>query len=345
MRSLTELSLNITEEEYRELSQLSYSTLAKYEKGGFSSIPKLFEETPTTDALIFGSAVDTIITQGREVFEDKFYVADLILPADAVILIIKYLLSEREEQTLEEITDDIIIDKCNEYGYCTKMSDAIRVARIREGATYYNIVKASRNKTVIATKMYYEIMRVVNCLLDGAMSKYLQPKSEGKAIEFLYQQKFITNLDGLEVKMMADLLIVNHEKKMIIPIDLKTTGMPEYYFPHKYLDNRYDIQAKLYWHILRDVLDKDAYFKDFTLLDFRFIVINKNSLTPLMFVDKECSCSNDTTITFKSGKILTLRNPITIGKELKYYLDTAATLPNGFTQNEPVDIYKMLINE
>ena len=54
-------------------------------------------------------------------------------------------------------------------------------------------------------------------------SKYLQHTEEGSNIEFLYQQKFLTNLDGLDVRCMFDLLIVNHTKKIIIPIDLKTS--------------------------------------------------------------------------------------------------------------------------
>ncbi len=267
-----------------------------------------------------------------------------MVPADAIALIIQYLL-DREEKTMEEIPDSVILAWCDSLGYCARMSSAVRIARVRDASDYYNVCKASKSKTVLTTQTYYEVIQTVNALLDGPMRKYLQPKSEGGNIEFLYQQKFTTTIDGLEVKMMADLLIVNHEKKMIIPIDLKTTGMPEYYFPHKYLDNRYDIQAKLYWHILRNVLNKDDYFKDFTLLDFRFIVVNKDKLTPLMFVDKECSYDDDTVITFKSGRVLTLRNPITIGKELKHYLDTAATLPDGFTQNEPVDIYETLTND
>ena len=343
-RSLTELSLNISEEMYRDMPQLSYSTIAKYEKGGFSSIPKLFEEASPTDALMFGSAVDTIITKGAYEFKEKFYVADIVSPSEALLLIVNNLLN-CTEQTFEEITDDAILNVCNDLGYCSKMTDAVRVQRVREGCTkFYNAVKASAGKTVITNKMYEDVLHTVNALLDGPMSKYLQPEREQHPIEFLYQQKFNTILEGLEVKMMADLLIINHEKKMIIPIDLKTTSLPEYCFPQKYLENRYDIQAKLYWHILRDVLDKDDYFKDFTLLNFRFIVINKNSLTPLMFEDDRCVNMKEEEITFKSGRKLILRDPITIGKELKHYLDTAATLPDGFDQHQPVNIYNILLN-
>lgn len=346
MRSLTELSLNISEEMYRELPQLSYSTLARYEKGGFSSISKLFEEIQPTDSIIFGSAVDTMITEGFNKFTDKFYVADFELPSDTLVAITNMLLATRQEKDFDEVPDSSILDACNELKYSANLKDNTRVEKVRKECTkLYNIKKESEGKIIISSSVYNNVLYTVNALKDGPISKYLQPKSEGGKIEFLYQQKFTTTLDGLDVKMMADLLVVNHDMKMIIPIDLKTTGMPEYYFPQRYLDNRYDIQAKLYWHILRDVLDKDDYFKDFKLLNFRFIVVNKNTLTPLMFEDDRCTEMGENEITFKSGRKLILRDPITIGKELKHYLDTAATLPDGFTQDKPVNIYEILTNE
>ena len=45
----------------------------------------------------------------------------------------------------------------------------------------------------------------------------------------------------------------------------------------------YMIQARLYWRLLRATMDEDDYFKDFKLEDYRFIVVNKESLTPLVW--------------------------------------------------------------
>ena len=43
MKSLKEIALPITEEEYRNDGKLHYSTLATYERGGFSSLKTLFD--------------------------------------------------------------------------------------------------------------------------------------------------------------------------------------------------------------------------------------------------------------------------------------------------------------
>ena len=42
MKNFKALSLNITEEEYRADSALSYSILARYEREGFNNLDKLF---------------------------------------------------------------------------------------------------------------------------------------------------------------------------------------------------------------------------------------------------------------------------------------------------------------
>ena len=53
MRSLKDISLNISEEEYRKMPELSYSTLAKYERGGFNSLSTLFDKVESP-SLLFG---------------------------------------------------------------------------------------------------------------------------------------------------------------------------------------------------------------------------------------------------------------------------------------------------
>ena len=69
MKSLYDISWQVSEKEYRADPALSYSTLARYEREGFNNLDKLFDrlETPS---LTFGSAVDSIITGGQEEFDE-----------------------------------------------------------------------------------------------------------------------------------------------------------------------------------------------------------------------------------------------------------------------------------
>ena len=88
-----------------------------------------------------------------------------------------------------------------------------------------------------------------------------------------------------------------------------------------------DIQARLYWRIIRAIMDADEYFKDFKLLPYQFIVANRTTLVPLVWGFP----LTDTTGTLKVGKQgqIELRDPCTIGEELSFYLDNRPKVPAG----------------
>jgi len=85
------------------------------------------------------------------------------------------------------------------------------------------------------------------------------------------------------------------------------------------------IQSRLYWRVLRDNLDRDPYFKDFELLDYRFIVVNKETLTPLVWEFPLTKSYG--TLVDEEGK--EYRDPFEIGKELRHYLDDRPKVPDG----------------
>lgn len=344
-KSLAELALNISEKEYRDLPYLSYSILARYEKGGFSAIPHLYDKIES-EALTFGSMVDTIITEGMEKFNEKFVVADFNIPTESVKNVVDALLNAVTEDNIEDVSDNDILSICDIVGYQPKWNTKTRVEKIRTfGGEYFNCVRAIGERTVVSNEVYQSVLATVGALKNNLSSaKYLQQTDEKTGLEFLYQQKFVANIEGLDVKSMMDLIIVFHNKKAIMPVDLKTTSVPEYDFQRKFIENRYDIQSRLYYRILEDAIRKDDYFKDFDLLNFRFLVINKNSLTPMVFEDELCSKSGHLDIVFNNGYKKVLRDPVTIGKELKYYLNTDAKVPEGLNVNVPNKIYKRIIS-
>ena len=331
MKSLKDLSLQISEEQYRENPALSYSTLARYEKGGFNSISHLFDRQDS-DSLTFGSMVDTIITEGMERFNEKFAIANFNIPSETVKEIADSIINDFPELTnLDEVEDSLILERCNRLEYQPRWKDETRISKIREQSyDYFNFMAQVNGRKIVSDNMYQEALATVSSLKTHPQTqKYLHPFNSDGDVEFLYQQKFKTTLDGLDVKCMFDLIVVSHVKKLIIPIDLKTTSLNEYDFPKRYLENHYDIQSRLYYRILKNIIEQDDYFKDFKICDFRFIVINKNTRFPLVFSDEKCSLSGDLELVFKNGRKNVLRDPIVIGKELKKLLDSEAVVPDG----------------
>lgn len=98
--------------------------------------------------------------------------------------------------------------------------------------------------------------------------------------------------------------------------------------------NIMQIQARIYWRLIRQLMDKDEYFKDFTLKDFRFIVVN-NIDNPIPLVWKfagSCSLGD-----LKIGNRV-LRDPEKVGEELTYYLENRPQVPIGISIDKPNSI-------
>ena len=137
------------------------------------------------------------------------------------------------------------------------------------------------------------------------------------------------------------LIIVDHKNKVIIPCDLKTSSKKEWKFYKSFIEWNYWIQAQLYWYIIRQNLDKDEVYKDYKLLDYRFIVISRNSRMPLVWIYPDTQAITDCTYGSKGQYVC--RNWRTIVKELHYYLTHSAEYPIGV--NEMNDIRGWLNQE
>ena len=105
-----------------------------------------------------------------------------------------------------------------------------------------------------------------------------------------------------------------------------------------------DIQARLYWANIRQNMDKDPYFKDFELLDYRFIVVNRKTLCPLVWTYPYTRRLTEDLTFGKDGNIL-FRSPLKIGEELSYYLSSRPVLPIGIKRDDSNDIVEWLNKE
>lgn len=341
-KSLKDISWNISEEEYRKDPALSYSILAKYEREGFNNLDKLFEKIESP-SLVFGSAVDTLITGSEEDFNKQFMVAQLdITLSDTLILITKKLFDTWKDSfdNLKNIPDNLLLESIQDIPWNNHWLDKTKVKKIKEDcASYYKLLYLAAGRTIISTSTYNEVLNVVDKLKSSKATKFnFEEDPFNDNIEKFYQLKFKASFEKVDYRCMADLLIVLHDTKVIVPIDLKTSYKPEWDFYKSFIEWRYDIQARLYWKIIRQNMDKDPYFKDFKLSDYRFIVINKKTLTPLVWIFPQTQSVTE----IKIKDDLVLRHPFIIGKELKHYLDDKPTVPDEIELYELNDLSKWL---
>lgn len=335
-KSLRDISWQVTEPEYRADPALSYSTLSRYEREGFNNLDKLFEriESPS---LTFGSAVDTLLTGSEKEFNEQFFVAQLDNPlSDTLITITKKLFDtwKDEHTNIKDISDDKLIETISDISWNNHWQDKTRAKKIKEDcAAYYKLLYLSEGKTILNTYIYQDVINTVDRLRSADSTRFYfeQDNIFDDNIERLYQLKFKATFNNVDYRCMSDLLVVIHDRKLVVPVDLKTSYKPEWDFYKSFVEWRYDIQGRLYWRIIRYNMDQDPYFKDFKLADYRFIVANRKTLTPLVWLFEG---------TQKIGEIVTkdnviLRDPFTIGEELNGYLINKPSVPNGIELIKP----------
>lgn len=335
-KSLKDISWQVTEPEYRKDPALSYSTLARYEREGFNNLDKLFERVESP-SLVFGSCVDTLITGSEEEFNEHFMVAQLDTPpSDTLVTITKKLFEEWSSTypNLTDIPNDVIITTIQDIPWNNHWLPATRAKKIKEDcAAYYKLLYLSEGKTILNSYVYQDVLNTVDKLRSSDATRFYFEADNvfDDNIERLYQLKFKATLNGVDYRCMSDLLIVIHDKKLVVPVDLKTSYKPEWDFYKSFVEWRYDIQGRLYWRIIRYNMDQDPYFKDFKLADYRFIVANKKTLTPLVWLFEGTQKIGD--IVTKDNVIL--RDPFTIGEELNGYLIERPAVPNGIELIKP----------
>lgn len=321
MKSIKELAWNVSEPEYRADPAISYSTISRFEREGWRKLDSLFDKIETP-SLTFGSAVDTKLTDGDEAFNERFIVCDFPPLSDTLVSITKFLhKSFHEDYRKLSMIDDTEISRAAlmfNY-YANPKYENYRIKSIKDNCEeYYSLLTLAGDKTVLSQSDYSDVMTCVDELKTNPATKYFFSINPFEThIEKLFQLKFKGEYMNIPVRCMFDEIIVDHEKKIIYPIDLKTTGHPEEEFESSFTTWRYDIQAKLYSYILQQCLNKDEYFKDFKIQPYQFVVINRKTVAPVVWIYE--GNFEETDLKDERGTIL--RDWRKILYELHYYLN------------------------
>lgn len=321
------ISWDVPESVYRSDPAYSYSTLAKFHREGFAGLDTLFDKV-STPSLTFGSVVDSLLTGGKAEFKDRFLVADVPALSANLSSIVNTLYAKYGEkfESLAEIPDSFISEVAKDCGYYADSKWANqRVKKVREECSdMYEIMHKAEGKEVISSEVFEDAVACVTKLRNSKMTKNYFAESGSDNLERLYQLKFKGTWKDYSVRCMADLIIVDHKNKRVIPCDLKTSGHNEWDFSESFKQWGYWIQAELYWYIIRQNMDKSSVFKDYVLEDYRFIVINRNNRKPMVWKFENSSDSN----TRKIGYTV-LKSWQELLPELDGYLAERPEYPNG----------------
>lgn len=331
VKRLFDISWDVDEPTYRADEALSYSTIAKFAREGFNKLDTLFNKLDTP-SLTFGSAVDALITGGQEEFDNGFMVADFPPITDSVLKMVRAAFNKfsTKYRQLNDIPTQDLIDLSEELAYQLNWKPETRAKVVKEqGSEYYSLMYAAGERKILDTGTKELVDLAVDALKNKPATKFYFAPNNPFNQRFVreYQLKFKATFNGVNYRCMADLLLVDHERKIVYPIDLKTSSHTEWDFYESFIQWRYDIQSRLYWRIIRDNMDKDPIFKDYKLADYKFIVVNKFTLTPLVWKFEDTQKTG--TLVYGRKQQIELRDPFELGEELHSYLSSRPAVPIG----------------
>ena len=332
--SLSDYSLNVPDAQYHADPAWSYSVIARYAKDGFNAMATLHDKFVSTPSMDFGSLFDSILTKGKKTLDD--YVVTDTCPPNAEKGVLDYLLTvtnapfyDIPSYTMEEAFT--AVDYQKKWGYDAKYK---HVEAYRD---YYDVLRSG--KKVVSQADWDDAVEMAKIFRANPYLSDLFGKVSTDKKEFLYQTQYKTNWtlpngEEVTVKIMPDLLVVDHENKTIQPVDLKTSSMPAYDFAENFVRFRYDIQAELYTDVLKKIVSEDPDLSDYTVLTYLFTDISRSDKVPVTYEYDPSNGFSFKDYTYKGWQELLM--------EILQYEKTEAVVPSYIKLDEPNDLIAIL---
>lgn len=327
MKKLNEISLPITEKEYRELHEPSYSFLSAIDRLGPK---KALEDVDPTTPMIFGTIVDSKmdnsfdpsnyhVMKGIQIGEKLQKVVDMLFSSLTAPIQTLPAAKSCLQTMLEEVDIDYYSNRTPEWRANKVCSDQVAIA-------YYQELFKAKDKTLIDDRM---IDDADNCKKVLETHEFTRDIFSDNHDDCMYQFKYIYEYKGVKIKVMLDRIIVNHRLKTVSPYDLKTGGKSSMEFLSSFYKYRYDFQGFLYLGAVNDLIQK--HFKGYKFEPFRFIYIGRYEKKPLVWEMDYSHIQATKTGFYKDGK-----KYLGIDESIKNYLWYKK---NNFKVDYPEEIY------
>jgi hypothetical protein len=321
--------LEISEREYRNLEACSYSTLAGiYRKGH-----KLHADQKESQALTFGSLVDCICLTPED-FEDNFYIVPKS-PTASLEILARYLIKVDFLITNINSQQERLLEIMDELELWVKNTSKVRMNKITSNfIEYVNSKIENKHKLVISLEDLEKASKIKTTLDTHFITQHIfHPEDE--YMDTLTQVKGTFSIDNIPMKFMCDIVVLDHEQKLIYIYDLKTGSSALNYFENSYIDYRYDIQHYIYTEGIKatkHLLQKDT--EQYEVVPLQFIYIDKNYVeVPTIYkVDKEYDIYNG----YKTKFGRELKGVKELLKEYVFYQKHGFELPKRWVENQGI---------
>lgn len=263
-------------QEYYGSDALGQSKL-KLLLGDLGSFHKEFDSS--AEHFMIGSAVDCILTNSLEAFNEEYYISEVDkLPSESVVEILNIVhqnLLEDYAESLEVITGQdnplpvtpfyefvgglnqwsaYILDACEQTGWQPRWGADAKLKNIVEpGFAYFMDLCLAFGKTVISQTQDKTIKSIVHSLETNPRTQRFFDRNlyaDMPHYTVYYQFPIYFEYRGVNCKALLDMVFVERDEEgrilSITGVDLKTMNGNTFYFPNSVRARRYDIQAAWY---------------------------------------------------------------------------------------------------
>ena len=331
MNEFKNLSYQVTEPEYRAYPAYSYSLLSRFKQLGYANIDKLFDKI-STPSLTFGKLVDCLVTEGEKVFRST-YTPMCIKVSDTIKEIVDDIYKNVLDASINiDILENLDTTAINEIAVRHSYDDNPRYDKsradkvIKEGSEYFKLLMNNKNKTLVSYDDFTDALKCNEVLHNNPIiNEVLTNKDTIFQAKFIHKIKF-SDLKYMDsVKCMCDMIHIDDTNKTIQIYDLKTSSKPEFNFYKSFIEFNYNIQADLYNWIIKQIKSDYAVYTDYKVLPFKFIVINRKTLRPLIWE-------------FNPEELLQRTNTEVVNKKITDWQDLIKDLDNTLNNNNiPVE--------
>lgn len=271
---------NITEKEYRESPEISYSFLKSIATlGGEAYVEEKLDGSMPSLAL--GSLVDSILTSNDEYsYEDDFIISAVKKDRSSTTQIkklVNYIIENHEEEVLEDSIDiDRAIEIADDAGLFTSYKKPETKRKYIDVDDLWNQLNIHRleqsGKTIISQEDFELAMEMVETLKSHDFTKHIFGDTDLKRY---YQAKIFFTINKVPIKSMLDIILVDEEKKIIYPYDLKTGTDKD--FMKNFFAFKYYYQGALYTSAIQSIVQTKPEFEGYKVEPFRFVYISRYS--------------------------------------------------------------------
>jgi hypothetical protein len=232
---------------------------------------KYFDEP--AEHFIIGSAVDCKVTEGDEVFNQKYKTSTLTSkPSDTLISIMRYVFDKIiasdipvnvngivtiDATTVFPLTSysNYIIEACEVEKYQPRWgADAKINAVTKDTGEYWNEMIASVGKQILTLEQFNLVQRIA-ASFEVLLSQYIVNENVDIFFQFPLYNYLSSNCENnIDCKGLADIIIIDHSYRTIKIIDLKTMGDSVINFLTQLRRRRYDIQISFYYDLLNSLM-------------------------------------------------------------------------------------------